>query len=352
MGKSTVICHASLLFLSTFLLLKPLPAGKILKSLKETVRDTAKGIKRDVETETGIPISEMEMRRRRANLRESIQALHGLVAKREKMDDAVIYLWRTLARLEEGDGQSLRKAIEYFEGVMEEARKDGVEEKHFRSLIQDMESHVLTLDDHRLKLPRDYDFARDQQLKPSKDDSLEALEDSEDPVIEEYLRLRKKYEKPLRKGHGYIKISARNEGYGATFSVIDPKTGDILARNAASNKSHRIRSGIFHLLLSVADAKLRRFNVVVLPKRIVRIRFKNFGTLILSELGDEVFDVYESKSQGLAYQGMVSGGEIVLPVGDYELRSKDGLIRKKVQLKKGEVERVVLDGNGPSLVEN
>ena len=358
----------------SFLLTSTACAGNLFKSLGRSirdsvrgvgrsVRDTASGLKADVEQGTGIPISEIEARKRRGAVKKYIIKLHNRVTDKGEMDAAVVYLWNSLGQMTPDDSETLQKLIEYFEGTIKTVKKPDVDEKKFVKLIQRLERYLMDLNDHRADLGESYDLVADFKLKPKESGEGSGSEGSEgsgeeaaeegsggeegsaggggqqDPVMLEFDKLMEKYKGRL-KGNGYLKITASGDGSGATFSVVDPESGNVLAENAATNKNHRIRAGIFHLIISIADATLYRFNVVILPRKIAQVRFSSFGKISLSEDVEDSCVVYESKTGRPAYEGLSGGGDITLPTGTYLITNENGDKESEVVVEKGKTKTV------------
>ncbi len=333
-----------------------------VRGVGKSVRDTASGLKSDVEQGTGIPIAEIEMRKRRKSVKRYIIKLHNRVTNKGEMDAAVVYLWNSLGQLEEGDDETLRKLIEYFEGTIRALKKPDVPQKKFDGYIQRLERYLMNLNDHRAELAEDYDLVTDFRLKPTEGEGggeeggdgggeegsgEESYDEGgggeeggeQDPVMAEFDQLTAKYKDRL-KGNGYLKVTSTGDGQGATFSVVDPETGNVLAENANTNKNHRIRAGIFHLVISVADATLYRFNVVILPRKIAQVKFRTFGKLYLADEVEDSCIVYESKTGRPAYEGLSGGGDITLPTGTYTVANENGDKETEVVVEKGKTKTV------------
>ena len=358
----TFIC----LMVLSFLFTSSAEAGNLFKSLGRSirdsvrgvgrsVRDTANGLKSDVEQGTGIPIAEIEMRKRRKSVRKYLIKLRNRVTDKGELDAAVLYLWNSLGQMDPEDNETLQKLIEYFEGTIKAIKKPDVDAKKFEKYIQRIERYLMNLNDHRAELSESYDLVADFKLNPKEESSGEegggegesgegegeggGGGGEQDPVMLEFDQLMEKYKGRL-KGNGYLKITASGDGDGATFSVVDPESGNVLAENAATNKNHRIRAGVFHLIISIADGTLYRFNVVILPRKIAQIRFRSFGKIFLSDDVEDSCIVYESKTGRPAYEGLSGGGDITLPTGTYLVTNENGDLEREVVVEKGKTKTV------------
>ena len=307
------------------------------REVTSAVKDTTSGIKGDVQSETGIPIAQIEMRDRIGRIRKYIGKIRVAVVNPSVADGAILFFWNSISVMDMSDSESLRKVVEYTEGTITDVRKEGISEGKLRRGVERLESLLMSLSSKQGELPEGFDFATAFSLNPSDPQegaqpefqSGEASteggtsEDGEDPVAVRYRELLEEHKGTLN-GTGYLKVSTNSEGGSdASFTLLHPGTSAVLAENVQVNKNHRLESGIYHVVIDVADVRLYKLNVVIGPGSLTKFDYVDFGQIEIASDSVSGIDVYDASTERLACEALVAGDIITVPSGEYILVHND-----------------------------
>lgn len=330
------------------------------RDVKNTVRDTTQDIKGDVQSETGIPIGQIEMRDRIGKIRKKINQIRLAVLKPSVADGAIVFFWNSIDTMDMEDGESLRKVVEYTEGTITDNRKEGISVSKLLKVVGKLERYLMTLSEKRADLPADFDFVSAFELEPASetdgnddgedhynessggDDSVgedSGGDDAEDPVTARYKELLAEHGDNLQ-GAGYLKIGTSKEGGEAVFAIMDPSTGTILTQDAAVNRNHKIAAGIYHLVIDLADVRLYKLNILILGGSLVKFDFVDFGQIEIGQDVSGTIEIFDNASGRLACEGFTGGEKVTLPIGEYVVVHVDSGDEKTVIVKRKKRKRV------------
>jgi len=316
------------------------------RDIKGTVEQTGQDIKGDVQDETGIPINQIEMRNRIGKIKKKISTIHKAVQNPDVADGAIVFFYNSYSRTDSEDYETLRKIDEYTVGTITDVRKEGISVKKLGRLVGKLQRLLMTLYDKSADLPEDFDFTTAFALTPkdpdddtgNDDSSEEGYDDEidsgegtndgdgtvneENPVLLKYRQLQTKHEGNLE-GSGYLKIAVGKEGGDAVFALLHPENDALLTDNAAVNRNHKIQAGIYHLVVDVADVRLYKMNIVILPGSLMKFEYLTFGQIEIDQNVAGTVMIIEKESNKVACDGISAGQRITLPTGDYIVIDSD-----------------------------
>lgn len=291
-----------------------------VRDVGKTVTDTAHGVKSDVEVGTGIPLTEIEAKNRVKSAAGPIARVRGMVSDTGQADAAILFFWDSLGQMAPDDDATLQKVVEYLEGTLKALRAETATEKDFNGAVQRLEGAVLGLSSSRANLPATFDFRASYGLEPSEAAmaGAAAVADAPDPTVAEFRRLTAQHAGQLS-GTGMLRLATKGAGAGATFDVLDPESGAVLAEGAKANTMVKLRSGIFHFVIHVADVTLYRLNVVVLPNKVTQLAFTAYGTVRLPGGAPATMQLVEPENGRPVATGLSPGAEVTVPAGTWSL---------------------------------